>query len=84
MQPDLFAAPGSTAIYPNRLRDKAQVEAARGWPEQGSPRTQFLLPSGEVFAVGYRRIVYGDHGGATPQVRPGFLYVAPMELLATS
>lgn len=52
----------TTALYPNRQADKAWVEAEYGWEEEGDHTTPFLLPDGTTFAVGYRRIVYGDHG----------------------
>lgn len=52
----------TTAIYPNRLRDKARVEAIWGWKEDGDNESSFFLPGGSLFAVGYSRIVYGDHG----------------------
>lgn len=66
MQFDLFGAvPGlaeSTACYPNRMRDRQQVEARLGLVEQGSRTVQFFTPAGTLFAVGYVRMVYGDHG----------------------
>lgn len=66
-QLDLFSdAPvgfETTAIYPNRLRDKHRVEQLLGLNEWGDADTQFLLRDGRLFAIGYRRIVYGDHGG---------------------
>lgn len=54
--------PDSTAIYPNRVRDKERVEQALGLPEQGDETTLFTTPTGTLFAVGYLRVVYGDHG----------------------
>jgi len=66
MQSQLFAneaiAPGSTAIYPNRLRDKSRVEAAKNLAEFGDAITEFHTKTGAIFAVGYVRVVYGDHG----------------------
>lgn len=64
---DLFApAPPSsfqtTALYPNRLRDKRRVEQRCGLAEHGDAKTVFLTPRGALFAVGYVRVVYGDHG----------------------
>lgn len=52
----------STAIYPNRIRDKEILEMARGLSEEGNDQEQFRLPDGRLFAQGYVRIVYGDHG----------------------
>merc|ERR1719191_312332 len=53
----------TTAILPNRRRDKARVECLLGLPEFGDKVTEFLkLNGGKRLAVGYNRIVYGDHG----------------------
>lgn len=52
----------TTAIYPNRLEDKERVERIWGWDEMGNDTTEFRLRSGTLLAVGYNRIVYGDHG----------------------
>lgn len=52
----------TTAIYPNRIEDKEELEAILGIPEEGNETTNFYLPSGNLFATGYVRIVYGDHG----------------------
>lgn len=67
MSGDLFSVAlpvpitGTTAKYPNRARDKDRVEALKGWAEQGNPDQLFYTHS-QLFAQGYRRIVYGDHG----------------------
>lgn len=65
-QLDLFDAQvghsSSTARYPNRLRDRRRVEAAFDLPEKGNPSTVFCTPAGTLFAQGYVRVVYGDHG----------------------
>lgn len=65
-QLDFFDAgagmPGSTACYPNRQRDRLRVEATLGLLEFGNAETAFYTPIGTLFAVGYRRVVYGDHG----------------------
>jgi hypothetical protein len=45
-----------------RKEDQAGVEAVYGWQQQGNPHTRFKLKTGTLFAVGYERIVYGDHG----------------------
>ena len=52
----------TTAIYPNRQDDKLAVETVYGWQEDGDRTTAFCLKDGTLFAVGYSRIVYGDHG----------------------
>jgi hypothetical protein len=52
----------TTAIYPNRLEDKQELEEKLTLPEQGDETTEFHLPNGILFARGYRRIVYGDLG----------------------
>ena len=52
----------STAIYPNRELDKSDLENKLQLPEQGNATTTFYIPQGPLFARGYERIVYGDHG----------------------
>lgn len=52
----------STALYPNRLADKANVEGRLGLLEAGNATTAFHTPGGQPFATGYNRVVYGDHG----------------------
>ena len=52
----------TTAIYPNRIADKIEVEQKLSLQEQGNNHTEFFTHSGKLFAVGYERIVYGDHG----------------------
>ena len=69
-QLDLFcqAAPGApetTALYPNRMRDKAQVERLLGLPEFPlfpGETFEFFTPAGTLFARQWVRVVYGDHG----------------------
>ena len=51
----------TTAIYPNRRADKMEVEGFYKLPELGNDTTKFYLNS-DLFAYGYNRIVYGDHG----------------------
>mmetsp|Transcript_118252 Transcript_118252/g.339256 ORF Transcript_118252/g.339256 Transcript_118252/m.339256 type:complete len:649 (-) Transcript_118252:55-2001(-) len=55
----------STAQHlPNRERDKQRVERTLGLPEFGDSSTEFYA-AGSGFlpvALGYERIVYGDHG----------------------
>lgn len=55
----------TTAIYPNRIEDKELLDPAL--PEFGNETTKFfmMLEDGlhsELFAQGYERVVYGDHG----------------------
>lgn len=53
----------STAVFPNRVRDKIRIEATLRLPETGDARTEFYSRGGnQLFAVGYDRVVYGDHG----------------------
>lgn len=52
----------TTAIYRNRIRDKCRVEQERGLAEHGDATTVFRTLAGTRFAVGYVRVVYGDHG----------------------
>lgn len=52
----------TTAIYPNRVKDKNLVETMRGIREAGDESTVFLTPRDNPFAKGYCRVVYGDHG----------------------
>lgn len=53
----------STALYPNRIRDKEELEARVHLPEfpDDGPLFVFFL-RGLLFAIGYSRVVYGDHG----------------------
>lgn len=54
----------STADCPNRARDKIRVESQFRLPEIGDETTEFYMRTkGQPrFAVGYDRVVYGDHG----------------------
>ena len=52
----------TTAIYPNRLEDKRELEEKTALPERGDEITEFYLPNETLFTRGYSRIVYGDHG----------------------
>lgn len=52
----------TTAIYPNRIEDKELLERKLSLLEEGNEYAEFLLPNGSLFAKGYIRIVYGDHG----------------------
>ena len=51
----------TTAKYPNRIADKEEVESKLGFNEFGDSTTKFYI-NGNLFAEGYQRIVYGDHG----------------------
>lgn len=52
----------STAIYQNRINDKNRVEIDLNLNEFGNSTTIFMLKNNIKFAIGYNRIVYGDHG----------------------
>ena len=52
----------STAIYPNRVEDKEALESVMDLPEEGNLNTEFYTRDGKLFAKGYTRVVYGDHG----------------------
>jgi len=52
----------TTAIYPNRVDDKLQVENKIGIPEFGNDSIDLYVPGGPLFSKGYVRVVYGDHG----------------------
>ena len=52
----------STAIYENRIDDKNILESKLFLSEFGNDSKLFYLPDGKIFAEGYVRIVYGDHG----------------------
>lgn len=51
----------TTAIYPNRIIDKKELELKLGLPEEGSSNFIFYFNS-NIIAIGYERLVYGDHG----------------------
>mmetsp|Transcript_50241 Transcript_50241/g.162655 ORF Transcript_50241/g.162655 Transcript_50241/m.162655 type:complete len:417 (-) Transcript_50241:238-1488(-) len=60
----------STADSSNRMRDKRKVEAKLKLPEFGDECTVFCdARDGRRVAVGYLRVVYGDHG-AYVECRP--------------
>jgi hypothetical protein len=54
----------TTAIYPNRIEDKQQLESQEHLAEDGHglEGIKFYTLNDELFAVGYVRVVYGDHG----------------------
>lgn len=52
----------STAIYPNRILDKKEVESKFSLDEFGSPNKIFKTMNGLILSEGFERIVYGDHG----------------------
>lgn len=55
----------STALscLPNRVRDKIRIESKLQLPELGDSVTEFWFRRLNArFAVGYDRVVYGDHG----------------------
>lgn len=54
----------TTAIYPNRKKDKIRVEAENKIAELGNDTTKLFLKGNPSFQIseGYKRAVYGDHG----------------------
>jgi hypothetical protein len=59
----------TTAIYPNRIEDKKELEQSLDLSEFGNSYTEFYINTQRkdlkedfLFAKGYERIVYGDHG----------------------
>ena len=57
----------STATYPNRRKDKADIEKFKGFSEEGSKIIDIHTSPGRDHKTtricrGYRRVVYGDHG----------------------
>jgi len=53
----------TTAIYPNRIKDKQELESICDLKEDGKPDIEFLTKDKKTpLAQGYIRIVYGDHG----------------------
>lgn len=53
----------TTAIYPNRIKDKIELESICDLREEGKSNILFLTKDGRIpLAQGYIRIVYGDHG----------------------
>lgn len=52
----------TTAKYCNRIKDKKNVEELIGLCESGADNVKFYTQLGLLLAVGYIRIVYGDHG----------------------
>lgn len=52
----------TTAIYPNRLEDKDNVERLLSLLEEGNKDTKFYSIDGNLLFEGYERVVYGDHG----------------------
>jgi hypothetical protein len=52
----------TTAIYPNRIKDKKKVEVELGLREFGDDVTEFYTTKFTKIFVGYNRICFGDHG----------------------
>jgi hypothetical protein len=56
----------TTAIYPNRIKDKAKLESTLGLPEFPELCTKGIpilrTKDNTLISKGYTRIVYGDHG----------------------
>lgn len=57
--PNLFT--NSTAVYPNRIEDKYKLESELNLQEFGHNDVEFRN-NRKLIAVGYERVVYGDHG----------------------
>ena len=54
----------TTAIYPNRIKDKERIDA-RGipeFPDKMKPIKLYSRTHNELIAYAYVRVVYGDHG----------------------
>jgi hypothetical protein len=51
----------TTAIYPNRIEDKIKLEKMTRLTENGDLTTSFYFCE-TLIALGYNRVVYGDHG----------------------
>jgi len=52
----------STAVYPNRVKDKLELESICDLVESGSSSFLFKSKDGALIAQGYVRVVYGDGG----------------------
>jgi len=52
----------TTAIYPNRERDRRELERLSDLKEGGDASMLFHSRNGTLLARGYARVVYGDHG----------------------
>jgi hypothetical protein len=52
----------STVNSPNRERDRQRIEKEYNLPEKGSNEFVFYDKNGKILAIGYERVVYGDHG----------------------
>lgn len=46
----------STAIYPNRVADKIELEQKLNIQEQGNNETEFYTETGSLFAKGYESL----------------------------
>jgi hypothetical protein len=52
----------STVNSPNRERDRARIQKQHNLQEKGSNEFIFYDKNGKILAIGYERVVYGDHG----------------------
>jgi hypothetical protein len=52
----------STVNSPDRERDRQRIEKEYNLPEKGSNEFVFYDKNGKILAIGYERVVYGDHG----------------------
>ena len=52
----------TTAKYPNRIKDRKKIETLYNLEEFGDTCREFFSLNNTLIAVGYVRVVYGDHG----------------------
>ena len=52
----------TTAKYPNRIKDRKKIETLYNLEEFGNNCREFFSLNNTLIAIGYVRIVYGDHG----------------------
>jgi hypothetical protein len=52
----------TTAKYPNRIKDRKKIETLHNLEEFGDNCREFFSLNDTLIAIGYVRIVYGDHG----------------------
>jgi len=64
----------TTAIYPNRIKNKEDLEAITDLVESGSEQFSFKTKKGTIIAEGYLRIVHGDHGPYTEHLQEHILW----------
>lgn len=52
----------TTAKYPNRIKDRKKIETLYSLEEFGDTSREFFSFGNTLIAIGYTRVVYGDHG----------------------